>query len=55
MGEYHAQTKENIHFKSFYASMRIGGPTSLNKSAQAQEKNTIPTNQRQANGSKGTT
>jgi hypothetical protein len=38
MGENRAQTKETVHFISFCASMRIGGPTSKSKSAQAKEK-----------------
>jgi hypothetical protein len=34
MEENRAQTKEKVHYRAFYASTRIGGPSSRSKSTQ---------------------
>jgi len=49
----HAQMKPKVHFRACYTSMRIRGPTSRSKSAQAQEKTHFRQNQKQIQGSKG--
>ena len=48
----HAQMKAKVHFKECYTSMRIRGPISRSKSAQAQETH-FRQNQKQTQGSKG--
>ena len=45
--------KVKIHFRECYTSMRIRGPTSRSKSAQAQEKTHFRQNQKQTQRSKG--
>ena len=45
--------KPKVHFRACYTSMRIRGPTSRSKSAQAQEKTHFRQNQKQTQGSKG--
>ena len=49
----HAQMKPTVQFRACYMSMRIRGPTSGSKSAQAQEKTHFQQNQKQTQGSKG--
>ena len=45
--------KPKVHFRASYMSMGIRGPTSISKSAQAQEKTHFRQNQKQTQGFKG--
>ena len=49
----HAQMKPTLQFRACYTSMRIRGPTSRSKSAQAQEKTHFRQSQKQTQGSEG--